>query len=156
MGDYYKKGSWNAICALCGLEFKSDQLRWNSQINDYVCKDDWETRHPQERIKAVKDDQSVSWVRNDPTDVNDRGDNSITLVAGTDDMNVFFGTDLTQNRTIAISGGENGNVFQINRTGHGDYTLDVGGLVSLTNPISFAYAKVEYNGSWVLKDYVIF
>jgi hypothetical protein len=66
MTNYYKKGDWNAICALCGGKFKASELRWNSQINDWVCKRDWEVRHPQERIKAKKDIQSVPWTRPDP------------------------------------------------------------------------------------------
>lgn len=66
---YYKHGDWNAICALCGGKFKASQLRWNSQIQDWVCKDDWEQRHPQERLKAHEDDQSVPWTRPDPTPI---------------------------------------------------------------------------------------
>ena len=62
---YYKQGDWNAICALCGFKYKASELRWNSQIQDYVCKWDWEQRHPQERLRATKDDQSVPWTRPD-------------------------------------------------------------------------------------------
>lgn len=67
--DYYKKGDWNAICAICGFKYKASDLKWNSQIQDYVCKWDWESRHPQERLRAVKDNQSVAWTRPDPTPV---------------------------------------------------------------------------------------
>ena len=66
MSSYYKKGDWNAICALCGGKFKASQLRFNTQLQDWVCKDDWEERHPQERLKAHKDDQTVPWTRPDP------------------------------------------------------------------------------------------
>lgn len=63
--SYYKQGDWNAICALCGGKFKASELRWNTQIQDWVCKDDWEVRHPQERLKARKDIQGVPWTRPD-------------------------------------------------------------------------------------------
>lgn len=69
MSSYYKKGDWNAVCAICGTEYKASELRWNSQIQDWVCKWDFETRHPQERLRAVKEDQSVAWTRPEPTDV---------------------------------------------------------------------------------------
>lgn len=66
MSTFYKKGDWNAICALCGGKFKASDLKWNNQINDYVCKWDWESRHPQERLRATKDDQTVAFTRPDP------------------------------------------------------------------------------------------
>ena len=65
MNTYYKQGDWNAICAVCGTKYKASELRWNNQINDYVCKWDWEPRHPQERLRGVKEDQSVEWTRPD-------------------------------------------------------------------------------------------
>ena len=157
MGDYYKQGDHNALCALCGFEFKASKLRWNSQIKDYVCKEDWEVRHPQERQRPTKDDQSVAFVRADPF-VGDLGDNDVTLTIG-DDLTALFATDLTANRTVTLSttGAENGDTFTINRTGLGDFTLDVGGLYTITKPASFGYARVQYNGSaWVLKDSGVF
>ena len=69
MTTYYKQGDWNAICALCGTKYKASQLRWNSQIQDWVCIYDWEQIHPQQRIRGVQDDQSVAWVRPDPEPV---------------------------------------------------------------------------------------
>lgn len=69
MSTYYKQGDWNAICALCGFKYKASELRWNNQIQDYVCKYDWEQRHPQERLRPTEDDQSVPWTRPNPTAV---------------------------------------------------------------------------------------
>lgn len=73
MNTYYKPGDHNAICALCGGKFKASELKWNNQINDYVCQRDWESRHPQERLRATKDDQTVAWSRpdTDPVYTND-------------------------------------------------------------------------------------
>ena len=159
MGDYYKKGDYNAVCALCGFEYKASDLRWNNQIQDYVCRHDWEPRHPQERLRAVEDIQSVPWVRLDPTDIEDVGDADVTLTPGTDDTSQTYLTDLTADRTVTLStvGAVNGQFFKVTRTGHGSFDLDVGGLFTITNPISFGYAKVTYNGvAWTLTDSGIF
>lgn len=65
---YYKKGSWAAICDVCGFEFKSDQLRknWKGLM---VCHNDYEQRHPQEFIRARHEDTSVPWTRPESTDI---------------------------------------------------------------------------------------
>lgn len=64
MGDYYKKGDWNAICDTCGFKFKASQLRktWDGF---YVCKNDWEPRHPQERLRSKPDNRPLPWTRPD-------------------------------------------------------------------------------------------
>lgn len=64
----YKQGDWNAICAVCGFEYKASEMKWNNQLQDWTCKWDWEPRHPQERLRAVHDDQSVPWTRSEPSD----------------------------------------------------------------------------------------
>lgn len=67
MTDYFKKGEWNAICDRCGGKFKSSQLRktWDGF---YVCRDDYEPRHPQDFLRGVKDNQSVPWTRPEQAD----------------------------------------------------------------------------------------
>ena len=66
--DFYKHGSWNAICDICGFKFKANQLkrRWDGLM---VCRKDFEFRHPQERLRPVTDTQGVPWTRPPPTDV---------------------------------------------------------------------------------------
>lgn len=88
MPTYYKQGDWNAICAICGTKYKASELRWNSQIQDYVCKWDWEQRHPQERLRGVKDDQSVPFTRPnpDPTYTNE----PYVELSSTDPVNPFY------------------------------------------------------------------
>jgi hypothetical protein len=68
MKSFYKPGSWNVICDLCGFKFKSDQLkmRWDGAM---VCSEDWEPRHPADLIKIPKENTSVPWVRPDPEPV---------------------------------------------------------------------------------------
>jgi hypothetical protein len=55
---YYKPGDNNAICDRCGRPFKASQLHktWDGL---WVCRSDWEPRHPQDFVRGVKDDQSV-------------------------------------------------------------------------------------------------
>lgn len=54
-------GDWNAICQQCGRQFKASELKKRPRDNLMVCKDDWETRHPQEFVKAVPDSGKVPW-----------------------------------------------------------------------------------------------
>lgn len=63
-----KWGDWNAICDVCGFKYKASQMykRWDGLM---VCKEDWETRHPQDLIKIPKDIQSTPWSRPEPADV---------------------------------------------------------------------------------------
>lgn len=65
--DYYKHGSWNAICDVCGRKFKGDELldRWDGLK---VCRDDYEERHPQEFVRGVVDNPSPPFVRPWPPD----------------------------------------------------------------------------------------
>ena len=60
MRNYYKSGSWNAVCQVCGFTHKSDELkrRWDGLM---VCVDDFELRNPQDLIRPPKDDSSVPW-----------------------------------------------------------------------------------------------
>lgn len=61
-GDYYKPGDWNAICDVCGFRFKASELTKNWK-GEYVCKPDWEPRHPQTYIRVPHEDISVPWTR---------------------------------------------------------------------------------------------
>lgn len=65
--DYFKKGSWNFICDVCGQKYKAEQMRkrWDGVI---TCPNDWEPRHPQDFVRGVKDNQSVPISRPEPPD----------------------------------------------------------------------------------------
>lgn len=68
-GIYFKKGVYNMVCDRCGLVFKSDKLRrdgYNPAL--YVCKEDYDPPHPQDRLRAVRDKQSVPVARPEPSD----------------------------------------------------------------------------------------
>ena len=55
---YYAAGDNNAICDNCGRKKKASSLKktWDGF---YVCSDHWEPRHPQDFVRAVRDDQTV-------------------------------------------------------------------------------------------------
>lgn len=64
----YKRSDWAAICDVCGFKFKASKLRkrWGGL---YVCREDFEVRHPADFQKGIKDDPSVAWTRPEQTDV---------------------------------------------------------------------------------------
>lgn len=66
--DYYKHGDNNAICDRCGFKYKASQLKleWTGY---YVCPKCWEPRHPQDGIRAKKDDQTPDVIRSESEDV---------------------------------------------------------------------------------------
>ena len=65
--SYYKSGSWNFICEVCGQQYKAEQMRkrWDGVI---TCPKDWEPRHPQDFVRGVKDNPSVPLSRPEPPD----------------------------------------------------------------------------------------
>ena len=64
---WWKSGQFNALCDVCGKKFKSVELkqRWDGLM---VCQVDWETRHPQELIRPVQDQNKLPWTRPEPPD----------------------------------------------------------------------------------------
>jgi hypothetical protein len=58
------KGNYNTICDECGLKFKASALRrrWDGAMVDSAC---FESRHPQEFIRAKKDSKVLSYIRTD-------------------------------------------------------------------------------------------
>lgn len=62
----YKKGDWNIRCDVCGFKFKSSEVkqRWDGL---WVCRDDWEERHPSDFFRSRKEDTSVPFSRPDDT-----------------------------------------------------------------------------------------
>lgn len=63
----YISGAWNVHCDVCKFKFKSTEIRkrWDGLM---VCKDDWETDHPQKYLRVHADKISVPYVRQESTD----------------------------------------------------------------------------------------
>lgn len=63
----YTKGDWLADCYQCGKTRLASTMRRHWQ-GHYVCPEHWEPRHPQEFVRATKDDQTVPWLQSPPED----------------------------------------------------------------------------------------
>lgn len=63
----WKRGQWYAVCDVCGFKFLSGVMRerWDGLTVDPAC---WETRHPQELIRPVKE-QTPAWTNPEPDDL---------------------------------------------------------------------------------------
>ena len=64
---WWRSGSWNTICDVCGHKYKAEDLqqRWDGLM---VCHQDWEIRHPQELIRPIQDQAKLPWTRPEPPD----------------------------------------------------------------------------------------
>jgi hypothetical protein len=62
MGTVGGSYSWNAICDVCGFQFKGHELkkRWDGLV---VCSADYETRHPLDFFKVRSDYHKLPFVR---------------------------------------------------------------------------------------------
>ncbi len=58
-------GNYNAICDRCGRKLKASELRlsWDGKR---VCKEDFETRHPSDFVRANYNEDSLEWTRPEP------------------------------------------------------------------------------------------
>ena len=66
--NYYVSGSHNCICDVCGqkVKFEKTKLRWDGLL---VCEHDYETRHPQDFVRAKTDKIMVPVTRPRQPDV---------------------------------------------------------------------------------------
>ena len=53
---WQRNNHW-CVCSLCGMDYRASEMKvtWDGK---QVCEKDWESRHPQELVRAVKDDMS--------------------------------------------------------------------------------------------------
>lgn len=58
---------WKAICDRCGFEYYHYELKkeWQGLMTCSAC---YETRHPQDFVRAVRDEQAPPWTRPEPPD----------------------------------------------------------------------------------------
>jgi len=171
--DFYKQGDWNFICDVCGFKFKASEglKRWDGV---YVCKADFEFRHPQEKRRGIKDTQNVEWTRPDQTTDqfeldaytgiaaneftnNDVGDTDVTLTAGVSKATQIYTTPITANRTItlATAGARDGDTFRIVQVAAVAFTLDIGGLQTIAASTPAVVDVAFYSSAWALVSYGI-
>lgn len=67
MQNWLKLGDYNAICDSCGRKFKASTMRqrWDGL---FVCKEDYEIKHPQLSLRVHGDKQTVPIPRPDPVE----------------------------------------------------------------------------------------
>lgn len=142
--DFYKHGDWNFICDVCGFKFKASEgrRRWDGV---YVCKKDFESRHPQEKRRGIKDTQNVEWTRPESSEdsfeldgwsdivsnefVNgDVGDiNTLELTVGISKQTQVYATPITANRIVRIqvTDAKDTDTFRIVQTQSVDFTIRI-------------------------------
>ena len=64
--DFYEHGNPNKICDKCGQKFKASEMReqWD---HTWACPYDFETRQPQDKLKAFPDHQTIEDPRPEAT-----------------------------------------------------------------------------------------
>ena len=65
MQNWLKLGDYNVVCDSCGRKFKASTMRkrWDGM---FVCKEDFEPKHPQLSLKVHSDKQQVPIPRPEP------------------------------------------------------------------------------------------
>ncbi len=99
----FQLGKWLVVCDRCGFKRMSDEVTktWDNLI---VCKPTvkqgcFETRHPQDFVRAVKEDTSVPFTRPQPTDLT-TDVSYVESTIGTQETTIPTGTFTTNNSTI--------------------------------------------------------
>lgn len=64
----YIPGDFWRMCSRCGFQFRASET-FRTWDNLYVCREDFETRHPQDFVRGRKDRQNVPDPRPEPSDV---------------------------------------------------------------------------------------
>jgi len=68
MKSTYRMGTYNAVCEVCGFQYKADEMR-ERYDGLFVCDADYENKHPLEYTKVIKEDQTVPRPAPDPTPI---------------------------------------------------------------------------------------
>lgn len=67
MQTYFKSGTWNVVCQVCGRRYKSDAIRkrWDGLL---VCEEDYEERNILDFLRIRAEKQNVPFQQNEPAD----------------------------------------------------------------------------------------
>ena len=66
--EYLDLGNWNVVCYECGRKRKASSMKKHWQ-GYYVCPEHWESRQPQDFVRAVPDVQTVPWAQPPSDDI---------------------------------------------------------------------------------------
>lgn len=118
MSDYFKHGTWNATCAVCGFVFKADQLqqRWDGV---YVCSKDWEPRHPSDFARSRADtSQTVPWAQHDDSEetitVTALSGNTVNLSASLTNVHFFY-TNTSASSVVTLPNPDHATFLDLSR-----------------------------------------
>ena len=124
---YFKLGTHNAVCYVCGFKRKADEmlLRWDGV---YVCKEDWEIRQPQDFVRGLPEETAPPWTQSESPPVLQSSAEPLTnIVVGTPSIYV------------------NGNLM----TSGVDYTISLPeGIVTFTVAPT-ANSIIAWSGTWL-------
>ncbi len=102
--DNYRKGQHLIICDRTGFQAHSGDARkeWNHSV---VRREDYEARHPQDFVRGVKDDQSVSDPRPGATDIPTHSETTLDAaeLAGQTILSVTSTSNMTVGDSILIA-----------------------------------------------------
>ena len=100
----FVKGAHNVICDRTGFKVKSTEVRkeWNHSV---VRREDYEARHPQDFVRGVRDDQSVSDPRPGATDIPTHSETTLDAaeLAGQTILSVASTSNMTVGDSILIA-----------------------------------------------------
>lgn len=67
--DGYRPGDYWMVCDVCGLDYRRSEMRqrWDRA---WVCRDDWEIKHPQESVRGIRERIRVPVARPVPANNN--------------------------------------------------------------------------------------
>ena len=108
-------GSYNVVCDECGFKFKASELRrrWDGAMVDDAC---FESRHPQDFIRAKKDSNVLPFIRSDIDGVD------VSPALNCDGLTMEY-IPITQLNTML---GDDLTIYKVTATGSGTVTVPAG------------------------------
>lgn len=109
----YKPGDWNAVCDHCGMTRKASQFRKDWQ-GFMVCEGCFNTRHPQDFVKGIPENQSVPIAR--PDTIASMGETTV------DTTGLRNATSIVLTSVAGISSGDSLGIVLDNGSVHWTYS----------------------------------
>jgi len=102
--NYYKHGSYNVQCQRTGFKVKASDTKreWNNLI---VRRASWERRHPQDFLRAIKDEPGVRFARPRATDILTNSPNLLQDPNGSTVMEDYWLDEGTSTIAVNSDGG---------------------------------------------------
>ena len=97
----YKPGDYWMVCDLCGFDYRRSQMKqtWDGK---WVCREDWEPKHPQLEVEGREDIQAVPVARPDTTDFTNETTLSVAASTGDSTITVADATGVSDHDAVGI------------------------------------------------------